>query len=1764
MAWTVKGRIESTGGDNVSLAECRVEVSFEQNAPVEPVEIVGRRAPGAPSDKKPGKPSRKPARGGELPASGAPSTIPGRASAKTNASGEFEVTLPDRTELMGRALRVVVSAPSGETIADDFFTYNAINDAWRIPVRPVETIVLKPPTDAPKPEAYRVTGKVVERNGKMLPSNLQVLLLARKRGERAANDAEDRPVLVARADGSGYFFGDVPNQEYEHAVGVVAGFADGIPVPLEKGRFPAPVLLVVELPEAIGTPPKKDDCHCDDPKIPPRAPTHSDIDNAPETYSVDLGTGRCVQFNTPNRAIEEFDFYTVVRTTEPGIRGLTIADADFMSPDGYAPESVALGPAAEAGAAEAAAEAAETAAATAAAEAKAADAGASAQEAAATAMQAAAKASGDAAALGIAASVTASAKAARATATAKAAAARLAAAAAQAKRSAANAAAARAAVAARAEAEAVAARAAAEARAAARAAAAAAAGTGGPQGREELDASNPVDWDSTPTFYEAATIAHGHLLHFKQVWYADGYSLGDLLYSLPLAPGQKKLISVVDWERRERTERSEATFGSEELNAALSRDRDLGEVVTGTLTESARGGSKSTSAGVGVGTGAAGNGSYGGFNFGALIGVSGGYGESDSSAWQDSARNLSSNSLQTLRDRTLQSASAVRGLRSSVVHTVSQGEAVRATTEVVANHNHCHAITIQYFEVLRHLKLVHELADVQECLFIPFPMSEFDLVKALRWRQPLQTYLQRRELVTAFDAARRVETAWTQVDFPVGRYADESITSLSGELLLTVLIPLPPFPERPKPNPEDAPLDAAKKISDAVNPTTGFLGIALAIFSGGASLVAGAATDAAISATKAAAQGARALADELYAQPTAKERYDKFQYEVVPGVVQGFVDQLELWALVGADEVRIDGADFTLVSEYQPGSPLLVALRGTTSGQMRRAEVSQLIIKSANGLPGGCRAIVNSATIRYRTSMFEHAFVDDPRVNDDLDLPKVTAIFLNPFDFTIQQLAPGKGAALYTPIDAWEQRSPRTEDRRLSSELVEHLNDNLEFYHHAIWWTMDPNRRYMLLDGYLAPGSKDRSVASVVENRLIGIIGNSFVLPVARGNQLDPRFRVDPTLKSVNLTDFYSLKPPVPPARVSLPTRGVFAEAVMGSCNACEQIDDSKFWRWEDSPIDEPPSIEPASTATRRAEPASTQPTPFPTPIVSIQNAPSVPDPAGVRAALDTISKQSFADITGLAGTQANAAAAYSQALDTAFKFGKEASTLAQQAAMINAKDKTLGAIDSAQEGGKIDAKDAKDLRVKALRKMVGDTPADEKASSVADRLKVIDDQEAKGSITKDKASELRDQVMKGLDAENAPKNDEQQATTETIRKIPGEAVESVETKDASGASTTIRAKPATSSEDTSGGGGSGGVFGVLNSILSASPGVTRSPIIAFDTANPSDEAVVAAASMAADDALGTALSARMESYIDRFGFDRSKSPIIRGPGIREPWKGITTSDLDAVIAVGNAIGISPAHVLAVWIAEGKLAVDSLLHGGTLTVNDKPPEDFAGASGAQILAFARSEVLYQFFGADPMTAFVPHGAPNGDNLILGPKNGHNAAFDRAIDEIRAAGISGFQARTNSDIREFFTTLGGGLIAQHTTTKGKDVVNIRLGNNSLASWLWLQASLFQATRVKLEKMLSSLYGGVAVDLADQPWATYLFWNTNKTADVVDQYYRAATVKAALARRFGSQTVEPDHLNDDQLTRYYATGGSTAAWANAVMVKFLVETVDPWFK
>jgi hypothetical protein len=48
------------------------------------------------------------------------------------------------------------------------------------------------------------------------------------------------------------------------------------------------------------------------------------------------------------------------------------------------------------------------------------------------------------------------------------------------------------------------------------------------------------------------TVATGALLTFNQSWFAQGLTLGHLLHSCTLAPGESTRIAVVDWSRKER------------------------------------------------------------------------------------------------------------------------------------------------------------------------------------------------------------------------------------------------------------------------------------------------------------------------------------------------------------------------------------------------------------------------------------------------------------------------------------------------------------------------------------------------------------------------------------------------------------------------------------------------------------------------------------------------------------------------------------------------------------------------------------------------------------------------------------------------------------------------------------------------------------------------------------------------------------------------------------------------------------------------------------------------------------------------------------------------------------------------------------------------------------------------------------------------------------------------------------------------------------
>lgn len=1050
--------------------------------------------------------------------------------------GSFILLLPEKGKLES-ALAIKVLAPDGEILRHEEISHAALQGGLRLEVEPKKRRKIKQRDGRERREPGKLRGQVLDLAGKRKAVNTRVDLYA-----RGPNDKDFQPVFSARTDSQGYFFGDYPHGKFEEAYGVVAvAGQEKVPVRLkENGVFPHKVILGITMPEAKAA---DEDCSCK--ALVPRNPDSEDLVSASETYSVDIGSNGCVNFTAPNRTLEEFSFYTVVRSTDPEIKGFYQPEPGRL-PDKLREKLAGLGKGEEA------------------------------QKRREKLLR----------------QYREDQKALFKTQQEK------------------------------------------------------------HPGRGLLNARNPVDWENeVPGFYQATTIAHGHLLHFKQTWKADGYSLGDLLYSLPLAPCQKKQIAIVDWQRREKNEREERQRAGDEMEAQLSRDRDINEITRAALSEEMEAGSSSR-----VGSVAGG---IGGVFPGGIFGVSGGYSTSSSEAWQDSARSLAASSLQQLSDKTKQSASSLRSQRSTVVQTTGQKEDVEVTTEVIANHNHCHAMTVEYFEVLRHFCVEQRLAEVQECLFVPLLMSRFDFAKAQRWRDTLNRFLRKDKLKKAFPAINRILDNYRGSDLPKGRYSEEIIQFWTGDLRVSFEIFRPRDDEEGNFSPANwrpvMPfLDAKIKqlYEQFFNRTDPEEAKAFweAVENGGGGI------------------WGFFMADIYRYTSEEKVKRDQiFEKEIASRIAQGILESIK-FAMIGKDGETELPLDPTLISEYVTAKPLHVRLQPVgSSPKVAREDIDFFEMRLKEKLPPFARIIVHSGALNYRTEHMSHALFKSSRIEN--------------------LLANDSEVLINTPLDPEEERNPRAEDRQIAHELIEHLNEHLVFYHLCLFRNMHRQHLYMLLDGFeigVFDGERRtrRSLASVIENRMIGIAGNSLIFPVAHGYHLDPTFEVEGN-EAVDLFSHYAPTTPIPPMRISVPTPGVYAEAVMGKCNSCEVKDDSRFWKWEESPCgDEPTAIQAPSTESRRAEPPNLTPTPLAQPIINLQNAPPAPDPTGLAAALQLLGNANlFQNITGLDQTQKNALAGLTSSLETAKAFGQMGLQLEQQKSAQQSQSEQQQAAASGQSG---------------------------------------------------------------------------------------------------------------------------------------------------------------------------------------------------------------------------------------------------------------------------------------------------------------------------------------------------------------------------------------------------------------------------------------------------------------------------------------------------
>ncbi|MGE3287522.1 MAG: hypothetical protein AB7J32_15655 [Pseudonocardia sp.] len=256
-------------------------------------------------------------------------------------------------------------------------------------------------------------------------------------------------------------------------------------------------------------------------------------------------------------------------------------------------------------------------------------------------------------------------------------------------------------------------------------------------GKAELDlgSSGPVDLTATSPGFTAP--AQGAVLTYSQSWYPVAVTLGNLLYSLPLAPGESTRIAVIDYTRRTRSGSEEEIAQTEDLSNTLVQSRSISEVAQAVATELQSGASESTTSSHTESIGLAAGGFVSPVLFGGAAGASRTASTATSFTTSKGERDLSAKNQQKISSSTQQSAFVQRNRKAAVVTEASQEERESLSTRSVTNYNHMHALSVQYYEVVQVYRTEVRTERAERALFVPMQQLTFDEAMIARYRGAL-------------------------------------------------------------------------------------------------------------------------------------------------------------------------------------------------------------------------------------------------------------------------------------------------------------------------------------------------------------------------------------------------------------------------------------------------------------------------------------------------------------------------------------------------------------------------------------------------------------------------------------------------------------------------------------------------------------------------------------------------------------------------------------------------------------------------------------------------------------------------------------------------------------------------------------------------------------------------------------------------------------------------------------------------------------------
>lgn len=609
-----------------------------------------------------------------------------------------------------------------------------------------------------------------------------------------------------------------------------------------------------------------------------------------------------------------------------------------------------------------------------------------------------------------------------------------------------------------------------------------------------------------PSPYQPLQNPHPHFAIcaiFEQAWEHKGYTRGELINTISLAPGEQLTLEFHSWDKSTIKNEEELAQESEMRVSESLTERDSLTVVREMSKQMGARYAPNISVSLpGVGT-----------ISGSGIDLSGKISE-----------NLTNTSEQT-RERTAEASNTLKNTRKMRIETSREVGREQKQTRTIANTNRCHSLNCHYFEVMSNYLVTTRLLDVVPCVLVPQKKASITPAWILCHEDVLRQALLSKTFLAGFDAARVLETCRlysnrfactrliaTPYDPPGGGLSEDVLVSLLDDILqpyIDLQSDVRGFlddiwdvyiPDRPDFLVDFwGAMDWVLPVTIISEPERLRRILTLALIHSDPAVV---------NALQRLEQqrgkvSARNLLHSFFS--TIKPSHLQFELVERSAVSQG------LEALGIPKSLANALLDWGLLDLAPNDVGLQQAVQATDQRLLQVGDMNQIAALS--------RAAPSA----------------EPNVQVGRDI------------LTPQSLETGQTGAR-EGFSRMELAKAQVDFGQLKC----HIEENRLHYEQAIWQRIHPELRFQYLQNYYP------SIAAIVRNEILGFVGEKAAYPIADFEEVDKWAK---QVLDVSLTDLiseikkkYEKNYTPEPQLVTQPTQGTVLEATVGQCDACEDF----------------------------------------------------------------------------------------------------------------------------------------------------------------------------------------------------------------------------------------------------------------------------------------------------------------------------------------------------------------------------------------------------------------------------------------------------------------------------------------------------------------------------------------------------------------------------------------------------------------------------------